>query len=97
MARFLSLAQAVEDRIDYRYVLREEGGGNIAAELMAIENGLRELLGNEMKFRAERVAERLWSPEGPLFVPMIFGLGWTLNVGRLVAVLRGATGPGLEG
>ena len=46
---------------------------------------------------AERVAERLWSPEGPLFVPMIFGLGWTLNVGRLVAVLRGATGPGLEG
>jgi hypothetical protein len=45
-------------------------------------------------FRAptlERARERLWSPESPrLLVPRVFGVGWTVNVGRVVALLRGA-------
>lgn len=36
----------------------------------------------------ERVRSRLWSPEAPLLQPQPFGLGWTVNLGRLVASLR---------
>ena len=36
-----------------------------------------------------RVRERLWNPRDPRpVVPSIFGVGWTLNAGRLIAVLR---------
>lgn len=36
-----------------------------------------------------RVRERMWDPENPrLFAPQPFGVGWTLNVGRLVASAR---------
>ncbi len=36
----------------------------------------------------QRVRERLWSPDSPnLVVPHLFGVGWTLNVGRLLRLL----------
>jgi hypothetical protein len=38
---------------------------------------------------AERARARWWDPTGPLFQPQVFGVGWTLNVGRLLAMLRG--------
>ena len=32
----------------------------------------------------ERVKERLWNPSDPrIFMPAIFGVGWTVNVGRI--------------
>ena len=36
-----------------------------------------------------RARERWWSPDEPrLLQPTVFGVGWTLNVGRLVRLLR---------
>jgi hypothetical protein len=38
-----------------------------------------------------RTRSRLWAPEDPrLITPQVFGVGWSLNAGRLVALLRGA-------
>jgi Family of unknown function (DUF5808) len=38
---------------------------------------------------AERVRERLWAPDDPrLVMPRAFGVGWTLNVGRVVHLVR---------
>lgn len=38
---------------------------------------------------AARVRERMWAPDAAgLLVPQVFGVGWTLNVGRVVALLR---------
>jgi uncharacterized membrane protein len=35
----------------------------------------------------ERVRERLWAPEDErLLVPHVFGVGWTVNFGRLFAL-----------
>ena len=40
----------------------------------------------------QRVRERMWNPGDPrLIVPSVFGVGWTLNAGRLIALLRPAT------
>ena len=37
-----------------------------------------------------RVRERLWAPENPrVLVPQVFGVGWTVNVGRVAALMRG--------
>lgn len=36
----------------------------------------------------ERARERLWDPEGEVVQPQVFGVGWTLNLGRLVAEFR---------
>ncbi len=42
-------------------------------------------------FRAptmERVRERLWTPEAPnLISPQVFGVGWTVNFGRLARLV----------
>ncbi len=39
----------------------------------------------------ERVKERLWSPDNPhIFVPHVFGVGWTVNAGRVVSLVRDA-------
>jgi hypothetical protein len=36
-----------------------------------------------------RVRSRVWNPDDPHLVqPHAFGVGWTLNVGRLVSLLR---------
>jgi len=40
----------------------------------------------------ERVRDAVWAPDDPrILKPHAFGVGWTLNVGRIVAVLRGRT------
>ena len=31
----------------------------------------------------DRVRQRLWDADEPLFTPHVFGVGWTLNLGRL--------------
>ena len=33
----------------------------------------------------DRVKQRLWNPEGRVIGPRIFGVGWTVNWGRVVA------------
>lgn len=35
-----------------------------------------------------RYAARVWAPDGPLLQPQAFGVGWTLNVGRLLRLLH---------
>ena len=36
-----------------------------------------------------RVKERMWDPENAhLINPRVFGVGWTLNIGRLVELVR---------
>jgi Family of unknown function (DUF5808) len=37
---------------------------------------------------AERIQRSLWDPDGPLFTPQVFGVGWAVNFGRLVAEAR---------
>jgi hypothetical protein len=37
----------------------------------------------------DRAKDRLWNPEGDLIGPHVFGVGWSVNVGRLVALARG--------
>ena len=43
-------------------------------------------------FRAptiDRVKERLWSPDDPrVFQPQVFGVGWTVNLGRLISLAQ---------
>lgn len=37
----------------------------------------------------ERAKQRFWAPETErIFSPRVFGVGWTINVGRVVAVVR---------
>jgi hypothetical protein len=38
---------------------------------------------------ARRVRERLWNPKGPLVSAQVFGVGWTINLGRAWALVRG--------
>src|SRR3954447_26140392 len=36
-----------------------------------------------------RVKERMWNPQSSRLInPRVFGVGWTLNAGRLVALVR---------
>jgi uncharacterized protein DUF5808 len=38
---------------------------------------------------AARFRERLWAPEDSrVFTPQVFGVGWTVNFGRVAALLR---------
>jgi hypothetical protein len=37
---------------------------------------------------AARARERMWNPKGTLVAPHVFGVGWTLNFGRLLALAR---------
>lgn len=38
-----------------------------------------------------RVRERMWAPDRPsLFSPQVFGVGWTVNVGRMYTMLTAA-------
>lgn len=38
---------------------------------------------------AERIQERFWDPEAEHVIgPRVFGVGWTLNLGRLVELVR---------
>ena len=39
---------------------------------------------------AARLRERLWNPEDPrLFTPLVFGVGWSVNLYHVVTWLRG--------
>ena len=39
----------------------------------------------------DRVKEHLWAPDNPrILVPHVFGVGWTVNAGRVVSLVRGA-------
>ena len=41
----------------------------------------------------QRARERLWDPEAEHVVgPRVFGVGWTVNVGKVVALVRGKAG-----
>ena len=37
----------------------------------------------------ERIREALWNPDGKLIVGRPFGVGWTLNLGAVVAKIKG--------
>jgi hypothetical protein len=38
----------------------------------------------------ERARSRWWNPDEPrLFVPQVFGVGWTINAARAVDLVRG--------
>ena len=47
-------------------------------------------------FRAptmDRLKERLWAPADPeIFKPQLFGVGWTVNIGRLVNLAQDRLG-----
>lgn len=39
----------------------------------------------------DRIKERLWAPDSEhVFNPQVFGVGWTVNVGRVVELIRRA-------
>jgi hypothetical protein len=41
-----------------------------------------------------RARERLWQPDNPRLIgPRVFGVGWSVNVGRLVALARQRLAP----
>jgi hypothetical protein len=41
----------------------------------------------------QRFRERIWAPQDPrLLQPMAFGVGWSVNLGRVLALLRGKAG-----
>jgi Family of unknown function (DUF5808) len=43
----------------------------------------------------ERARSRWWNPDEPrLFVPQVFGVGWTINVARLVGLVPDLAGEG---
>jgi len=37
---------------------------------------------------ASRVRDRLWNPDGPLISPQVFGVGWSINFGKLVSAFK---------
>jgi hypothetical protein len=41
---------------------------------------------------ADRLRQRLWNPNGPVLTPQVFGVGWSLNAGKLVALARDRMG-----
>ena len=43
---------------------------------------------------ATRIRERMWAPDDPhILAPQVLGVGWTLNLGRVVALVRGCLVP----
>lgn len=41
----------------------------------------------------DRFRERVWNPDGPHLVgPRVFGVGWTVNLGRAMRLVRERTG-----
>lgn len=38
-----------------------------------------------------KVRNAIWDPEGPFIKPRAFGVGWTVNVGRIVSTVRRKT------
>ena len=45
-----------------------------------------------------RVRDRFWNPEDPrLFTPQVFGVGWSLNLYKLLELYRGYRNPPQSG
>lgn len=42
---------------------------------------------------AEKLKARLWDPEGPLVSPQVFGVGWSVNFGKVADMLERAKQP----
>lgn len=44
----------------------------------------------DFRLRSSRAKyrDRIWSPDGPLLQPHGLGVGWTLNIGRLLRLLH---------
>jgi hypothetical protein len=42
----------------------------------------------------ERIKATFWNPDGAIVVSRVFGVGWTINVGAVVAKLR--SGPATD-
>jgi hypothetical protein len=40
----------------------------------------------------EKIKETFWNPHGPIVVDRVFGVGWTLNLGAIVAKVRALSG-----
>lgn len=36
----------------------------------------------------ERVKQRMWNPDAGFINPRVFGVGWTVNIGKLVTLVR---------
>jgi hypothetical protein len=36
----------------------------------------------------DKVRRNWWDPDGPLITPIAFGLGWTINLARLLQILN---------
>jgi hypothetical protein len=36
----------------------------------------------------QRIKDRLWNPNGPVVGPQVFGVGWSVNVGKLASLAR---------
>lgn len=46
----------------------------------------------------DRVRERMWAPGDPhLVMPQVFGVGWTVNVGRVTSLLQDKLSPSPPG
>lgn len=42
----------------------------------------------------EKIKNTFWNPDGPIITNRVFGVGWTINLGAVVAKVRSATGTG---
>ncbi|HVL81708.1 MAG TPA: DUF5808 domain-containing protein [Actinomycetota bacterium] len=36
----------------------------------------------------DRVRERVWNADGPIVSPKVFGIGWTVNAGRIARLVQ---------
>jgi len=43
---------------------------------------------------ANRIKETFWNPDGPVVVGRPFGVGWTINLGAIVAKVRSLSNSG---
>jgi hypothetical protein len=42
----------------------------------------------------EKVKRTFWNPDGAIIVNRVFGVGWTINLGAIVAKVRSLSGAG---
>jgi Family of unknown function (DUF5808) len=95
-----STAMAGEIQLRLRRIAQAVGIGLLAAaviqelrkpaELRTWHGAVAGLVPYDLRMpTAARVRERLWAPDNPhVVVPQVIGVGWTLNFGRVVALVR---------
>lgn len=83
---------ALGDPAEYAASVADSLGGAPRDEAQAGPTPQGRVLGMPYDFRGastERVGERLWNPADPrIFMPRLFGVGWTVNFGALAVKLR---------